>query len=125
MYQLWAAKFNGRRFYESRMLRGAGNYSGLSSAALDSAIVVAYANQLRAAADTPAGSDIDITLTAGSAGRVASSSYVHDGTYNITPDAARVGDAVFVAYNKWSGSPEESSKSINYGTFIGKIELKF
>lgn len=125
IYQLWAAKFNGRRFYESRMLRGGGDYSALSTAALNSSIVVVYAHQPRAAEGIPEGSDIDITLTTGSAGRVASNSYIHDGTYNITPDAARVGDAIFVAYNKWSGSPQKSSTSINYGTFIGKIELKF
>ncbi len=123
-YQLWAAKFDGQRFYELRMLRGTGDYSSPSGGALNNAIVMAYANSPGEGRDTMEGSDIDITLSTGPA-RVSSVSYIHDGTYNLAPDVTRLGDALFVAYNKWSGSPEGSSNSINYGTFIGKIELKF
>ena len=69
-------------------------------------------------------SDIDITLTSGEAGEVASTSYIHDGTRNITPDAVALGDSIYLVYNKWSGWPLADA-SVNYGTFIGKIELKF
>ncbi len=116
---LWAVKFNGEEFYQQRMLRGPGPYSSPTGAAVNDTIVLAYA---KATEDQL--SDIDITLTSGEAGGVASTSYIHDGTFNTTPDAVALGDSIYLVYNKWSarrGSPN----AVNYGTFIGKIEPKF
>lgn len=123
--QLWAAKFNGQRFYASRMLRGPGNYSSLTGAALSNAIVVAYAHVPRTGAATALQSDIDITLTTASGGEVTTTPYIHDGSYNVAPDATRVGETIFVAHTKWSGGAPGSAGATNHGTFIGKMELKF
>ena len=120
--QLWAAKFDGRRFYASRMLRGPGDYSSRTGAALSNAVVVAYAHVPRTAAPQ---SDIDITLTTVSGGELTTTPYIHDGSYNITPDATRVGETIFVAHTKWSGGAPGSAGATNHGTFIGKIQLKF
>lgn len=116
---LWAVKFNGQEFYEERMLRGRGEYSSPTGAAVNDTIVLAYAKATQEEL-----SDIDLTLTSAEGGEVTSTSYIHDGTYNTTPDAVAIGDSIYLVYNKWSaraGSPN----AVNYGTFIGKIELKF
>ena len=115
----WGVKYNGQDFYGSRMLRGVGPYSSPTGAAVSSTIVLAYA---KATEDQL--SDIDITLSSGEAGGVASTSYIHDGTFNTTPDAVAMGDAIYLVYNKWSAGPG-SPNAVNYGTFIGKIEPKF
>jgi len=116
---LWSLKFNGQEFYEQRMLRGRGAYSSPTGAVVNSAIVLAYGKATQEEL-----SDIDLTLTSAEGGEVTSTSYIRDGTYNITPDAVAVGDTIYIVYNKWSaraGSPN----CVNYGTFIGKIQLKF
>ena len=116
---LWAVKFNGQEFYGRRMLRSRGEYSSPTGAGVNNAIVVAYAKAIEEHL-----SDIDITLTSAEAGEVASTSYIHDGTRNITPDAVTLGDSIYLVYNKWSAGPG-SPNAVNYGTFIGKIEPKF
>jgi len=112
-------EINGQEFYGTRMLRGVGPYSSPTGAAVNDTIVLAYAKAIQDRL-----SDIDITLTSAEAGEVTSTSYIRDGTCSITPDAVAIGDCIYLVYNKWSaraGSPD----SVNYGTFIGKIELRF
>ncbi len=116
---LRAVKFNGQEFYERRMLRSRGEYSSPTGAGVNNAIVVAYAKAIEEQL-----SDIDITLTSAEEGQVTSTSYIHDGTRNITPDAVAIGDSIYLVYNKWSAGPG-SPNAVNYGTFIGKIEPKF
>lgn len=119
---LWAMKFNGQESYQQRMLRGPGRYSSPTGAALDDNIVLAYAK-----ATNDQFSDIDITLTNAEGGAVTSTSYIRDGTYNTTPDAVALGDAIYLVYNKWSANPQHTGlhKPVNYGTYLAKIELKF
>ncbi len=123
-HQLWAAKFNGQRFYGSRMLRGRGNFSHPTCAVLDGQITILYASRPPAAAGAVQQSSIDITVTTGEGGQVTSTSY-DSGGHNVAPDAVRMGEALFVAYNKWSANPDSSADAVNQGTYVGKIELKF
>ncbi len=123
-HQLWAAKFNGQSFYGSRMLRGRGNFSHPTCAVLDGQVIIAYASRPPAAAGAAQQSSIDITVTMGEGGQVASTSY-DSGGHNVAPDAVRMGEALFVAYNKWSANPDSSADAVNQGTYVGKIELKF
>jgi len=123
-HQLWAAKFDGQRFYGSRMLRGRGNFSHPTCAVVDNQVIVAYASRPTAAAGAAQQSSIDITATTGEGGQVSSTSY-DSGGYNVAPDAVRMGEALFVAYSKWSADPDSSAGVVNQGTYIGKIELKF
>ena len=119
--QLWAAKFNGQRFYDSRMLRGPGRYSSLTGAMLGNAVLLAYGYQPPALA-TAGHSNLDITLAAASGGEVVSTSYVADGAFNFDPDSVGSGDTIFVAFNKWSAPPGTGAGVINQGTFLGRIE---
>ena len=121
--QLWAAKFNGQRFYSLRMLRGRGNFSHPACAMLDDQVITVYASRTLAAAGAAQQSSIDITVTTGEGGEVTSASY-DSGGYNVAPDVVRMGEALFVAYNKWSANPA-SAEALNQGTYVGKIELKF
>ena len=123
-HQLWAAKFNGQRFYGSRMLRGRGNFSHPTCAVVDNQVIVAYASRPLLSAGAAEESNIDITVTTGEGGQATSTSY-DSGGYNVAPDAVRMGEALFVAYNKWSANPDSSAGVVNQGTYIGKIELKF
>jgi len=123
-HQLWAAKFNGQRFYGSRMLRGRGNFSHPACAMLDSQVITVYASRPPAATGATQQSSIDITVTTGEGGQVTSTSY-DSGGHNVAPDVVRMGEALFVAYNKWSANPDGSADAINRGTYVGKIELKF
>ncbi len=123
-HQLWAAKFSGQRFYGSRMLRGRGNFSHPACAVLDGQVTILYASRPPAAAGAAHQSSIDITVTTGEGGQVTSTSY-DSGGYNVAPDAVRMGEALFVAYNKWSASPDSSAGAVNRGTYVGRIELKF
>ncbi len=100
-------------------LGGRGAYSSPTGAAVNSAIVLAYGKATQEEL-----SDIDLTLTSAEGGEVTSTSYIRDGTYNITPDAVAVGDTIYIVYNKWSARPG-TPNCVNYGTFIGKIQLKF
>jgi len=124
VHQLWAAKFNGQRFYSSRMLRGRGNFSHPTCAMVDNQVIVAYASRPPPTAGATEESSIDITVTTGEGGQAASTSY-DSGGYNVAPDVVRMGEALFVAYNKWSANPANSAEAVNRGTYIGKIELKF
>jgi len=124
VHQLWAAKFNGQRFYGSRMLRGRGNFSHPTCAVLDGQVAILYASRTLAAAGAAQQSSIDITVTTGEGGQVTSTSY-DSGGHNVTPDAVRMGEALFVAYNKWSAAPNSTAGAVNRGTYVGKIELKF
>ena len=124
VHQLWAAKFNGQRFYGSRMLRGRGNFSHPACAVLDGQVTIAYASRPPAAAGAAQQSSIDITVTTGEGGQVTSTSYDSSG-HNVAPDVVRMGEALFVAYNKWSANPDSFADAVNQGTYIGKIELKF
>ncbi len=123
-HQLWAAKFNGQRFYGSRMLRGRGSFSHPTCAMLDGQVTILYASRPPAAAGAAQQSSIDITVTTGEVGQVTSTSY-DSGGHNVAPDAVRMGEALFVAYNKWSANPDSSADAVNRGTYVGKIELKF
>jgi len=124
VHQLWATKFNGQRFYGSRMLRGRGSFSHPTCAVLDGQVAILYASRPPAAAGAGQQSSIDITVTTGEGGQVTSTSY-DSGGHNIAPDAVRMGEALFVAYNKWSANPDSSADAVNRGTYVGKIELKF
>ena len=123
-HQLWAAKFNGQRFYGSRMLRGRGNFSHPTCAVLDGQVAILYASRPPAAAGAAQQSSIDITVTTGEGGQVTSTSY-DSGGHNVAPDVVRMGEALFVAYSKWSANPDSSADAVNRGTYVGKIELKF
>ncbi len=123
-HQLWAARFDGQRFYSSRMLRGRGNFSHPACAVLDGQVTIAYASRPPAATAAAQQSSIDITVTTGEEGQVTSTSY-DSGGHNVAPDAVRMGEALFVAYNKWSANPDSSAGAVNRGTYVGKIELKF
>jgi len=123
-HQLWAAKFNGQRFYGSRMLRGRGNFSHPACAVLDSQVTTVYASRPPAATGVTQQSSIDISVTTGEGGQVTSTSY-DSGGHNVAPDVVRMGEALFVAYNKWSAKLDSSADAVNRGTYVGKIELKF
>ncbi len=124
IHQLWAAKFNGQRFYGSRMLRGRGNFSHPTCAVLDGQVTTVYASRPTAAAGAAQQSSIDITVTTGEGGQVTSTSY-DSGGHNVAPDVVGIGEALFVAYNKWSTNPDSSADAVNWGTYVGKIELRF
>ncbi len=83
-----------------------------------------YASRQTSADGAAQQSSIDITVTTGEGGQVTSTSY-DSGGHNVAPDAVRMGEGLFVAYNKWSANPDSSANAVNQGTYIGKIELKF
>ena len=123
-HQLWAAKFNGQRFYGSRMLRGRGSFSHPACAVLDGQVTIAYASRPLIVTGAPPESSIHITVTEGEGSQVTSTSY-DSGGHNVAPDVVRMGEALFVAYSKWSADPDSSAGAVNRGTYVGKIELKF
>ena len=106
------------------MLRGRGNFSHPTCAVIDDQVIIAYASRPLPTAGAAEESSIDITVTTGEGGQVTSTSY-DSGGYNVAPDAVRMGEALFVAYNKWSADPDSSADAVNQGTYVGKIELKF
>lgn len=124
VHQLWAAKFNGQRFYGSQMLRGHGNFSHPACAMLDGQVITVYASGLPADSGATLQSSIDITVIMGEGGEVTSTSY-DSGGHNVAPDVVGIGEALFVAYNKWSANPDSAADAVNRGTYVGKIELKF
>ena len=97
---------------------GPDRYSSPTAAAVSGNIILACAK-----ATDERLSDIDTTLTSAEGGEVTSASYIHDGTCNITSDAVTLGDAIYVACSKWSANPH-NSRSVNYGTYLAKIEPK-
>ncbi len=127
---LWFAQFDGRRFFDVRIVRRLGSNTHGRGVQLYDRFYFVFQSD----ADYPAAggvySDIALgrlapgtRLGRGQEATVTALPYMADMKHNLNPDIAVVGDSLYVVFGKRDMPPKEYPQAISrgYGTWIGKV----